>query len=127
MRLAISAVLFVLLAACAQPPATTDVPGIGREGIPDDAPSICGIITALTPDEQVLVEEDPRAEYGSAKAMVRLQESTRVLRRDGVKADPSALIVGQTVSAWFDGPVAESYPVQAAAGVVVIEPATTCG
>lgn len=58
--------------------------------------------------------------------MVRLQESTHVLRMDSVATDPSKLTVGQTVSMWFDGPVAESYPVQATAGVVVIEPATTC-
>lgn len=127
MRLAISAVLFVLLAACTQPPATTDALSVELAGIPDDAPSICGVITALTPDKQVVVEKDPGAEYGSAKAVVRLQESTRVLFRDGMAADPSELAVGQTVSAWFEGPVAESYPVQAAAGVVVIEPATTCG
>lgn len=126
MRLPTAAVLF-LLAACTQPPATTDTPpGVGQTGIPDDAPSICGVITALVPDEQMLVEEDPEAEYGSDKASVRLQESTRFLHRDGSSTSPSALAVGQTISVWFDGPVAESYPVQAAAGVVVLEPANTC-
>ena len=117
MRMLRFALLAALLTSC-NPLASS--PGVAQSGIPDEAPSICGVITALSADS-VRVEEDPQAEFGSAKAMLRVQESTRVLHRDGSAASYTALAVGQTISAWFDGPVAESYPVQAAASVIVLE------
>lgn len=101
-------------------------PSVAQTGIPDEAPSICGVITSLSPDE-LLVEEDPQADSGLAKAVMRFQESTRLLYRDGRAAEYTALNVGHTVSAWFDGPVAESYPVQTAAGVIVLEEPGGCG
>ncbi len=121
MRMVLPALMVAVLTSC-NPLSSSDV---GQVGIPAKAPSICGVITALSPDE-LLVEEDPQAESGSAKAMMRVQKSTRVLHRDGSTAHYSALAVGQTVSAWFEGPVAESYPVQTAAGVIVIEASNGC-
>lgn len=121
MRIALLALSVFLLASCSP----LSLPSVAQTGIPDEAPSICGIITSLLPD-QLLVEEDPEADAGSAKAAVRLQEGTRLLYRNGRAAEYEALAVGHTVSAWFDGPVAESYPVQAAAGVIVLEEADEC-
>jgi hypothetical protein len=119
-------VVFILLVALTTSCNTlASPPGVAQTGIPDEAPSVCGVITALSPDD-VRVEEEPEAESGSAKAVMRLQESTRILRRDGSTARRSALAIGQTVSAWFDGPVAESYPVQTAAGVIVLEGSEGC-
>lgn len=122
MRIVLLALLATLLTSCNP---LSSLPGVAQTGIPDEAPSICGVITVLSSDS-LLVEEDPRAESGSAKAMMRIQEGTRVLRRDGSAAHYSTLAVGQTVSAWFDGPVAESYPVQTAAGVIVLEAPGGC-
>ena len=121
MRMVLSALLVPVLTSC-NPLSSSNM---GQAGIPNEAPSICGVITALSPDE-LLVEQDPQAESGSVKAMMRVQGSTRVLHRDGSTTHYSALAVGQTVNAWFDGPVAESYPVQTAAGVIVIEASNGC-
>ena len=68
------------------------------------------------------IEADPRAVSGSAKAVVSLTLASRVLHRDGRAASAGDLTVGRTVSAWFTGPVRESYPVQAEASVVMLEP-----
>lgn len=122
MRIALSALAVTLLASCNP----LSPPSVAQTGIPDEAPSICGVITSLSPGE-LLVEEDPQADFGSDKAAVRLQEGTHLLYRDGRAAEYAVLLVGHTVSAWFDGPVAESYPVQAAAGVIVLEEPGGCG
>jgi hypothetical protein len=87
--------------------------------LPDRPASISGVVTAID-GGRVRIEEDPDARYGSGKAVVRT-EHTRILHRSGSTATLSDLAVGQRVSAWFTGPVAESYPVQAAAAVLVIE------
>ena len=89
------------------------------KGIPADPPAIAGEITAATASS-IRVEENPADDWGSAKAEVRLTAHTRVLNRDGRPAAAAQLTVGQTVQAWFTGPVAESYPVQATADVIVI-------
>ncbi len=98
-----------------------------EDQLPKREPDIRGVITRSdTSAKQVviLIEEHPSDTAGSAKARVRLTEGTKLwsgdaegLRRVGVEE----LTVGRTVRAWFDGPVAESYPVQATAGVVVLE------
>ena len=122
MRMVRLALLAALLTSCNP---LSSFPGVTQRGIPDEAPSICGLITALSANS-VRVEEDPRVASGSAKAMLRVQENTRVLHRDGRAASYAALAVGQTISAWFDGPVAESYPVQTAAGVIMLEGPEGC-
>ncbi len=81
------------------------------------------------PSEQkvcmLLVEEKPNEAAGSNKASVRLDltEGARLLKQQGgkvVEADLQSLSTGQKVRVWFTGPVAESYPVQATADVVLI-------
>jgi hypothetical protein len=94
------------------PPKTPDVV--------TEAPSIRGTITRLAAG-RILVEEEPLDSSGSAKASVRLTASTRVLRASGEALGRQDLRVGQQVSAWFDGPVMQSYPVQATASAVRIE------
>lgn len=75
------------------------------------------------PKNFLLIEEKPGEEAGSAKARVRVISDTQFFRQRGdsySKAAPSDLALGQQVKAWFSGPVAESYPVQATASVIVI-------
>jgi hypothetical protein len=95
-------------------------------GIPGSAPSIHGTITSLRPSGSagsVLVEENPADQAGSAKASVTVSATTRIYLGQGTtsrRAQFADLRTGQRVDVWFDGPVATSYPVQAAAAVIVI-------
>lgn len=73
----------------------------------------------------VLVEEKPAEETGSRKDSVTVTNATRLFERRGrdlarIRFDD--LEVGQRVRAWYTGPVAESYPRQAAAGLIVVHP-----
>ena len=73
----------------------------------------------------VLIEEDPDAESGSQKDSVTLMEATELFERRGrnlTLISFDALEVGQRARAWYTGPVAESYPRQATAKVIVIYP-----
>jgi uncharacterized protein DUF3221 len=103
------------------------------EAPPATDPDLRGTVTRADLSAEppaVLVEEKPEETTGSAKALVRLTEETRILRRvgDGVeRAALEDLAVGQTVSVWFSGPVMESYPVQGTAAAVVMEGGDVAG
>ena len=112
------------------PPDTASASDTGR----DDAPAIParphdirGEITSVgdgTPPGSIVVEENPRETSGSLKASVRLPAAARIVRREGSTIVPLTaddLRVGMTVAAWFTGPVAESYPVQATGEAIVVE------
>jgi hypothetical protein len=107
--------------ACAAPGSGSNA---GNREDPDAvttrSPSIRGTLTKRTPD-RILIEEEPLDSSGSAKASLRLTAKTRVVRGSGETARVEDLRVGQQVSAWFDGPVMQSYPIQAAAAAVRIE------
>jgi beta-N-acetylhexosaminidase len=69
----------------------------------------------------ILVEAVPNDLSGSAKALVTVDRSTRIFHANAsVTARVEDLLPGTTVSVWFEGPVAESYPVQARAGTLLI-------
>ena len=71
----------------------------------------------------LLIEEDPAAQSGSAKAQVNLRAQTRILKQDAgaiTAGSTKDLRRGLQVRAWFDGPIAESYPVQATGSVILI-------
>jgi hypothetical protein len=91
-----------------------------NEPVPDSAPSIVGTLTRVAGD-RLLIEEAPSDSSGSAKASVRVISGTEVHRRNGGRMAAAGLRVGQRVSAWFSGPVMESYPVQATAATIVVE------
>ncbi len=89
---------------------------------PTEAPSITGVVTQVGPGRTLRIEENPSDESGSAKAVVRVPEGASIRDRDsGTSRNFEVLQQGATVSAWFTGPVAESYPVQATANALVIE------
>ena len=96
-------------------------PRDARAALPADAPSITGIVTDVNADGRIRIEERPDDSSGSAKAVVRLAENATILDRTGSPAARDAIRNGTRVSAWFTGPVMESYPVQATANVIVIE------
>jgi hypothetical protein len=107
----------MLLAAC----------GAGTS-LPDADPSIQGSITSVSPgkDGQVTIRVEAAGTplYAYDKASVNVTMDSRVLREsvDGSieQATQSDLALGQLVDVWFDGPVAESYPVQAYGATVLI-------
>ncbi len=94
----------------------------------EGGPDIRGMITSVTPGSgdvlgTVLIEGRIEPDTGYDKASVRVEEDTEIFMRQGtalVEATWSAVAEGLVVEAWFEGPVAESYPVQAKAGRIVI-------
>jgi hypothetical protein len=103
----------------------------GSETVTED-PDIRGTIMDISPggDDasgsvriQGIIEAD--TEYDAA--VVRVEDDTDIFRvQNGEPAEAAFadLEVGQAVEAWFTGPVAESYPVQAkAARIVILEDA----
>ena len=92
-----------------------------RAAIPGEAASITGVVTDIGPDRRIRIEEQPGESAGSAKAVVRLTEDAKIHNRAGTRATFGDIQNGMRVSAWFTGPVMESYPVQAMANVIVIE------
>ncbi|MBI3525288.1 MAG: DUF3221 domain-containing protein [Betaproteobacteria bacterium] len=118
----VSALLFSFLISSGCSPAVTD-PSVSdaTAPIPRTAPSIIGLVTAIALPA-IIVEEKPTEAHGSAKARVGITDGTQVLRRGEEAVGAAELRVGQQVKVWFTGPVMESYPLQATAGVIVIEP-----
>lgn len=111
--------LFLFGLGCAGP--RSSYPGQGAADAPsNEPPSIQGTVTRRSTD-RILIEEEPLDSSGSAKASIQLTRSTRILRIGGEPGTRDDLRRGQRVSAWFDGPVRQSYPVQATAKAVRIE------
>ena len=109
--------VFLLAAACV--PAT----------VPSEAPSIVGRVETLDGAVRgqsivtLMVRGTPREGATFDAASVRVTRDSKVFR--GTRGHPSAaapgdITVGDEVMVWFTGPVAESYPVQATAGTVLI-------
>jgi len=110
-------VLAVLLAGCGMPSAAT---------LPDEDPSIEGTIqqsSAIQAGRRILVEATPPVAGREPAAHVAVLPSADVLADSAgtvVRASADELVVGTRVRVWFTGPVAESFPVQATAGTVLI-------
>lgn len=88
---------------------------------PISPPDIQGIVTA-TDSSSIRIEENPSEGSGSPKAIVQLTDRTIVLFRSGQTTEPAELTVGHNVSVWFSGSELESFPVQATADTITIEP-----
>ena len=95
--------------------------------LPSSPPSISGTITSVDPAGErigsIRVEAVPEDQAGSDKAQVRIDQGTQLIDATGRPIAFHELQVGRKVRAWFTGPVAESYPVQAKASTVILEPA----
>jgi hypothetical protein len=92
--------------------------------LPTDAPFMSGTVTAIGRIAEgwiVRVEERPQDVSGSAKGAFRVRERTDVRRAGGTRMRPDELREGQRVRVWVSGPIAESYPVQAGARLIVID------
>ncbi|MFN2565187.1 MAG: DUF3221 domain-containing protein [Gemmatimonadaceae bacterium] len=92
--------------------------------IPSDPPFVTGTVTSIgrVPEGwTVRVEERPQDVSGSAKGVFRVGDRTQVRRAAGGTVRADNLREGQRVRVWVTGPVMESYPVQAAARLIVID------
>ncbi len=87
-------------------------------------PDLVGIVESVSflddGGATLLVEGDPDAGYQYYLASVRVGRDTPVYLTDGSRGTPEDLTTGLTLKIWFDGPVAESWPVQAQAGRIEI-------
>jgi len=110
LALAAAAALTVALAACGP-------------SMPTDTPGIRGTITTLAPTDDgvsLLVEGGTQpAGAVSDKAQVAVDADTDLFAEDGsTLSGVDELAEGDEVRVWFEGPVAESYPVQGRAGAL---------
>jgi hypothetical protein len=104
-------------------------PGQRVDCPPGSRPDIQGVVTSISrpgPEKssvlRVLVEEEPSSEWGTAKAYVQVSSNTRIFKHPCEnELTPDDLKVGLRIQVWFGGPVALSYPVQAAAAWVFVE------
>jgi hypothetical protein len=128
--MALAAALAVVLAApaCSGAPGEPSRSGSATLNVPADAASIIGDVTQVEGGAggrvRILVEQIPTRSAGFPIAWVAVTPDTRILVRGGgqtARATAADVAVGSRVWAWFEGPVAESYPVQATAGTLVIE------
>ena len=76
----------------------------------------------------ILVEGERSRDTAYDKASIRITRKTKILGQDGKALAFEQLTPGLAVEAKFEGPVAESYPVQATAvGLLVLDPVSRLG
>ncbi len=117
-------------ATAAQPasPSPSAQPSSGRPSAspPAGPADITGVVNDLSVstagDSQpvLLVIAAPGSTSSVDRASVRVTKDTVVWTAQGTRGDAADLAEGEQVGVWFSGPVAESYPVQATAGVVMV-------
>jgi hypothetical protein len=132
------ALVCLVLSSCTDPkPGTT---ASGEESrLPSAEADTHGIITEIGRVSQeangggsagerigvVLVEENPDEDTGSQKDSVTVTKATKLFERRGrdlTQVGFDDLKRGQRARAWYAGPVAESYPRQATASLIVVYP-----
>lgn len=96
--------------------------------VPEEPPGIEGVATSVDRSDgqlTVLVEVPAGVDavgFVSDKASVRVLPETLVFAPDGSEGDIGLIEEGVGIRVWFEGPVAESYPVQGTAGAVQVAP-----
>jgi len=130
------ALVCLVLSDCADPKSGTTASG-EEPTLPSAEADINGIITEVgrMPQEDngggsagervgaVLVEENPDEETGSQKDSVTVTKATELFEwrgKDLTLMRFDDLKVGLRARAWYTGPVAESYPRQATASLIVV-------
>ena len=93
---------------------------------PDENPSVRGTITSISrsgDSGSMLVESAGPPVFDVDRAQMRVDGDTSLLREAEDGYEPiafSEFAEGDAVDIWFEGPVAESYPVQAYARAIVL-------
>jgi hypothetical protein len=89
--------------------------------LPDTPAGITGTVMSLVPGDERPVEGGAQpAGAASDKAQVAINPGTMFFDSSGNPTKASGITVGTKVRVWFDGAVAESYPVQGSAQAVQI-------
>jgi hypothetical protein len=119
---AVLALAGVAAAACGGDGGAASPSPTAPPAVPAD---ITGTIHDLTRNDAtglplLLVVDDGAMPGAPDRAWVTVTPDTIVWMLKGGRGSAADLGAGQMVSVWFDGPVAESYPVQAKAGVIRI-------
>ncbi len=117
LRRVITATCLSTVVACSSSPAASPTE-------PDVAPYLAGRVTAIVragSSASVRVEANPNSTTLGLKAVAQVDGQTLVLLPGRVVGDQRSLALGQWVRVWFDGAIAQSYPVQGTAGTVVID------
>lgn len=95
--------------------------------MPSTPADISGRITSISSVGNfvgtIRVETNPSQSTGSPKAIATVNGRTVIFLLSRNEGEFRSLSVGQWVRVWFNGPVAESYPVQGTAATVVIDSA----
>jgi hypothetical protein len=129
-RMVLAAALAMMLGApaCSGGSGEPSLPRSASLVVPGDAASIIGDVTEVEGGAgrrvRILVEQIPTRSAGHPIAWIAITDRTRILARSGAETSRASLAevaVGTRVWVWFDGPVAESFPVQAQAGTLLIE------
>lgn len=111
-------ILFLIVAlACAAPP--PPAPQAPQNRAPAREADIRGTVTHVEANT-LRVEAEPK-EFRGAKAVVTLTPNTVARTASGNAVPVSSIREGQVVRVWFTGAVANSYPLQAEAGEIVVE------
>jgi hypothetical protein len=106
--------------------ATADQPASPSPSAPPSGGAdITGLVRDLTLGGDagavaLLVVADGSADGEFDRASVTVAPDATVWTVDGQRGDAGDLVQGARIAVWFEGPVAESYPVQARAGAVQI-------
>ena len=103
--------------------------GCGLNELSKD-PDITGIIYSTGEQEILVVEGIESAgiayedwfEKGCRAVYLRVNKDTIILDEKEEKISFNELYIGQQVDVWISGPVAESYPEQAAAKIIKVHP-----
>ena len=112
-------------ATAAQPasPSPSVQPAVSPPSAPADITGVIDGLSVSTGGDSLpvlLVVAAPGSTSSVDRASVRVSKDTVVWTAQGTRGDAADLARGEQVGVWFSGPVAESYPVQATAGVVMI-------
>ncbi len=92
-------------------------------GLPDREPDIAAEITRID-QSGMLVEENPGAAIGN-KIVFHTTTTQRVRRVNGelVPMQNNAPVLGERVAVWASGAIAESFPAQGNAAVILVDDA----
>jgi hypothetical protein len=137
--LAILGASLLAMGACGEGEVITEpVPVVPSQTLPDRTPDLRGTITEVSSVSPltILVEASPSEPVGllGDKASIHIAADTAVFLCGGIGASVpdeaglgnlGDLVEGRPILLWVDGPVAESYPVQAKAAAVFVGP--SCG
>lgn len=99
--------------------------GAGGTSLPSTPAGITGAVTSLVAGDErpaSMLVEGPAQPAGavSDKAQVTVGPATQFFDASGKPAKGSGIKTGTQVKVWFDGAVAESYPVQGTAQAIQI-------